>query len=62
VIGAFRVRESVEANLAASLTSAEKYEQFTKQAEMYLRFIRQIDRLAQIERQRAKPPEPVKTK
>jgi len=57
---AYRIRESVEANLAASLASADRCEQFTKQAEMYLRFVRQIDRLAQIERQLARAPEPAK--
>ncbi len=48
---AFRISEAVEPVLTASVTSEGKFGAFAQQAEMYLRVVRQLDRLAQIERQ-----------
>src|SRR4051794_31243939 len=43
---------TVQAGLAEGAASAEGRQRFGQDAELYLKFIRQIDRLAQLERQR----------
>ena len=48
---AHRLGEAVQANLAAALTSPDGYDRFARDAELYLKFARQLDRFAQIERQ-----------
>jgi hypothetical protein len=47
---------TVQASLAEGAASAEGRQRFGQDAELYLKFIRQIDRLAQLERQRSQPP------
>jgi len=50
------VAAMVQANLAQGLTSTEGHAKFIENSELYLKFIRQIDRLAQLERH---PPHPL---
>src|SRR5687768_3005403 len=52
---ALRIREAMEENLSGLPATPEGLRQFERQAETYLKFVRQIDRLAQIERQLARP-------
>ena len=54
----YRIRESVEVNWTAALSSADKFGAFAQEAERYLRFLRQLERLAQIERQLSQAPKP----
>jgi hypothetical protein len=50
---AFRMREIMEKDMMGALTTERGFQQFERQSEVYLKFIRQLDRLAQIERHRA---------
>ncbi len=55
---AHRSRQMLEASLEGTGDGAVQMEQFTRQAELHLKFVRQIDRLAQLTRQTsAKEPE-----
>jgi len=45
------VRQMLEASLQGAGNGAVQQEQFARQAELHLKFVRQIDRLAQIARQ-----------
>ncbi len=45
----------VRADLAQELPGPERHQKFFRDAELYLKFVRQIDRLAQIERQLSLP-------
>jgi hypothetical protein len=47
---------AVQAGLTAAAASAEGRRRFGQDAELYLKFVRQIDRLAQFARQRPSPP------
>src|SRR5579871_5985466 len=46
---------TVQASLAEGTASAEGRQCFAQDAELYLKFVRQIDRLAQLARQRPSP-------
>lgn len=46
-----RIRESMDKSFATTADSAEDCRKFHQQAETYLKFVRQVDRLAQITRQ-----------
>lgn len=48
---AFRIREMMERDMASGLLTEAACQKFERQADTYLKFIRQVDRLAQIERQ-----------
>jgi hypothetical protein len=48
---AHRSRQMLEAGLVGAGSGMAQQEQFARQAELHLRFVRQIDRLAQITRQ-----------
>jgi hypothetical protein len=47
---------AVQADLAQGPGPAEGRQRLARDAELYLKFVRQIDRLAQLERQRPAPP------
>lgn len=53
---AYRLRQSIEKTMAK--TDAATDRQFAQQAETYLKYVRQIDRLAQIDRQLQKETMP----
>ena len=55
---AFRLREWMDENLAKGELSAEREQHFLRQADTYLKFVRQVDRLAQISRQQRQGPQP----
>jgi hypothetical protein len=46
---------AVQADLAQGATSAKGHRRFVQDAEVYLKVVRQIDRLAQLERQLSPP-------
>ena len=48
---AHRVRQMLEASLQGAGNGAVQQEQFARQAELHLKFVRQIDRLARLTRQ-----------
>ena len=48
---AHRVRQMLEASLQGAGNGAARQEQFARQAELHLKFVRQIDRLARLTRQ-----------
>jgi hypothetical protein len=48
---AHRSRQMLEAGSVGAGSGVAQQEQFTRQAELHLKFVRQIDRLAQITRQ-----------
>jgi hypothetical protein len=54
---AYRLRQSMDQSLTGSEAD---YSQWARQAELYLRCVRQVDRLAQIDRQRGQSAEPEK--
>jgi hypothetical protein len=54
---AFRIRERMTDNLSAGDNAVEQ-EQFLRQADTYLKFVRQVDRLAHLGRQQPKTAKP----
>lgn len=54
---AFRLRELMAENLISGEVSAEREHHFLRQADTYLKFVRQVDRLAQISRQQRQGPQ-----
>jgi hypothetical protein len=54
---AFRIRESMTKDLSGGDNSVEK-ERFLRQADTYLKFVRQVDRLAHIGRQQPQAAKP----
>jgi hypothetical protein len=54
---AFRIRECMTDNLGSGNMSMER-EQFLRQADTYLKFVRQVDRLAHIGRQQPQAAKP----
>jgi hypothetical protein len=54
---AFRLRELMAENLTTAEVSAERAQHFLRQADTYLKFVRQVDRLAQISRHQRQGPQ-----
>jgi hypothetical protein len=54
---AYRLRQSMEQSLSGSQAD---YAELARQTELYLRCVRQVDRLAHIDRQLAQPAKPGK--